>query len=50
MCEEIRRQGKIPCIFHQKKSSIPFFEELGFEKIWKMGHCKSLGEVRWERS
>ena len=40
LCEEIRRQGKIPCIFSPEKEQYSIFEELGFEKYGRWGIAK----------
>lgn len=40
LCEEIRRQGKIPCIFASEKEQYSIFEELGFEKYGRWGVAK----------
>lgn len=40
LCEEIRRQGKIPCIFAAEKERYSIFEELGFEPYGKWGVAK----------
>lgn len=50
LCEEMHRQGKIPCIFAPEEKTYSIFEELGFKVYgaWGVARIPSRKGEKWE--